>query len=251
MKEKKVLAVRPKGTTIVGKSPAEVIQSVLASKGATIETLREMLAFQKEYEANEARKAYYRAMAAFKKNLPQINRNKKVNYSTSGGVVNYSYATLFNAIDKVTPIMSEFGLSVAWFQKQGEHGLTVTCRITHELGYSEETSLTALHDETGAKNKIQALGSTDSYLKRYTFFALIGTAAKDDDDDGRKAGPIKDVEKISDKQLSQLLDLIDNNKVSKPKFLAYLKVPALEVLTKDRFEYAMTALNNIIKAGNP
>ena len=134
-----------------------------------------------KWEANEARKAYYKAMTTFKANLPEIKKDKRVKYVAGSASVNYAYASLFNAIEKITPKLSEFGLSVAWFYKQTEKELTVTCRITHELGYSEETSLTAQHDTTGSKNAIQALGSTNSYLERYTFFALIGTAAKDQD----------------------------------------------------------------------
>ena len=144
-------------------TPALLISQAIA-KGADLEKLEKLLALQERYEANEAKKAFHKAMTLFKANLPQIIKDKKVNYAATGGNVRYSYASLFNVVDKVTPRLSEFGLSVAWFHKQTEKELTVTCRITHEFGYSEETALTGPHDTTGAKNAIQALGSTNSYL---------------------------------------------------------------------------------------
>jgi hypothetical protein len=42
-------------------------------------------------------------------------------------------------------------------------------------------------DQSGAKNSIQAIGSTISYLQRYTLKAALGLAAANDDD-GKASG---------------------------------------------------------------
>ena len=247
--KKKIITQIPEVISPEIKGTSALLISQAIAKGADLEKLEKLLTLHERYEQNEAKKSFHKAMTAFKANLPQIIKDKKVNYAAGGGNVRYSYASLFNAIDKVTPRLSEFGLSVAWFHKQTEKELTVTCRITHELGYSEETSLTGPHDNSGAKNAIQALGSTNSYLERYTFFALIGAAAKDSDDDGKASG--SPIEFIDEEQLSKLLDILDNSKVNRSKFLAYLNVKKLEELPKADFQKAMTALNNIIKGGKP
>lgn len=225
--------------SLVGRSPIEIIQTAILAKNGTIENMKELLAFQKDWEANEAKKAYYKAMSQFKSELPQINRNRTVKYQAGSSSVQYAYATLFNAIDKVTPIMSKFGLSVAWFHAQTDKDLKVTCRITHELGYSEETSLTGQHDNTGSKNAIQALGSTNSYLERYTFFGLIGAAAKDADDDGKASSP---VEYITDKELSQLVDCLTALKKTEKSFCALMKIPTLDKMPKDKYDLAMRTI---------
>ncbi len=240
MKKQTLVKVRKELPVDTNKTPADLIGQAIA-KGANLETLERLLTLKERFEANEAKKAYYKAMSLFKANIPQINKNKKVNYPAGGGSVKYSYATLFNAIDKVTPKLSEFGLSVAWFHKQTKEELTVTCRITHELGYSEETSLTGPHDNTGSKNAIQALGSTNSYLERYTFFALIGTAAKDQDDDGMASGP---VELIDDKQKSQLVDCLTVLKKTEGSFCRLLKVESLDKLPKTRYQQAMSIIKS-------
>ena len=75
MKKEKisVVAIREevKGT------PAILISQAIA-KGSDLDKLEKLLALQERFEANEARKAYHKAMTNFKANLPQIDRNKKL-----------------------------------------------------------------------------------------------------------------------------------------------------------------------------
>jgi len=182
-KQKTKLVVREevKGT------PALLISQAIA-KGMDLDKLEKLLVLHERYEANESRKAYHKAMAAFKADLPQIIKDKRVNYAAGGGQVRYSHASLFNVMNNLNPALSKYGLSAAWIQKQTEKEIAVTCRITHELGYSEETTLVGPADNSGAKNAIQAIGSTNSYLERYTVLALLGIATKDQDDDSQAAG---------------------------------------------------------------
>ena len=60
----------------------------------------------------------------------------------------------------------------------------MTCVLSHRDGYSEETTLTAGADDSGKKNSIQAIGSTTTYLQRYTLKLALGLATQDRDDDG-------------------------------------------------------------------
>jgi len=249
MKEKSLVVKVKKNQVaeVVDNSPAGMIRAAVAG-GADLEKLKGLLELQERFEANQAKKAYHKAMAAFKANLPQIIKDKKVSYSAGTGTVKYSHATLFNIMNKITPELSKHGLSVAWTDRQDEKTIFVTCRITHELGYSEETTIGAPADVSGSKNAIQAIGSTISYLERYSVLGLIGAATKDQDDDAKSACPL---EYISESQLSNLLYLIDNNKISKSKFLAYMKLDKLENMPKSDFQKAMTTLNNIANTGKP
>jgi hypothetical protein len=56
------------------------------------------------------------------------------------------------------------------------------------MGHSERTTLSATADTSGSKNSIQAIGSTVTYLQRYTLLAAVGLAAGGDDD-GQAASP--------------------------------------------------------------
>jgi len=226
-------------TAVTINSPAELIRTAVAGR-ADLQQLKELLAIQKDYEANEAKKAYHKAMAAFKGDLPRIIKDKKVSYTAGGGQVKYSHASLFNVMDSLNPVLSKYGLSAAWFQKQTEKELTVTCRITHELGYSEETSLTGPHDNTGSKNALQAIGSSNAYLERYTVLALLGIATKDQDDDAQASGA--PVEYISDKERSQIVDCLTVLKRTEKSFRALMKIESLEKLPKAKFANAMSII---------
>jgi len=172
-----------------GNSPVAIMVMAL-NKGVDIERLEKLLSIQQAWEANEARKAYHEAMAAFKADPPKILKDKRVGYEhkDGGGSTNYSYAGLAQVARVIGQALSKQGLSASWVTKQEGQNITVTCTITHRLGHSESTFLTAAPDASGKKNSIQAVGSTISYLERYTLLALTGLATHDMDDDGNTAG---------------------------------------------------------------
>ena len=60
----------------------------------------------------------------------------------------------------------------------------MTCILTHDMGHSEETSLEGSADNSGSKNSIQAIGSSVTYLERYSLLAATGLAVKNADNDG-------------------------------------------------------------------
>jgi hypothetical protein len=217
--------------------PVYLIQEAIA-KGADLSQLRELLEIQKDYEANEARKAYNKAMAAFKANPPKIDKDRHVGYSTAkGSRVGYSHASLYNVVDKITAELSKYGLSSSWRTEQNNNQIKVSCRISHELGHFEETSLTADADNSGAKNSIQAIGSTVTYLQRYSLLSLTGLATYDQDNDGQLPE-----DKIDENKVKILNDLIKELEVDLPKFLEYLAVEKVEDIPSSAFAKAKMAL---------
>lgn len=148
-----------------------------------IDKLSKLLDIQERWEKNEAKKAYVEAMAAFKANPPRIKKDKHVKY----GNTKYDHASLENVTATINQALSKHGLTAAWKTEQTNGSVTVTCTITHIFGHSEQTSLTSAPDTSGSKNPIQAIGSTVSYLQRYTLLSLVGLATEGQDDDGRAA----------------------------------------------------------------
>ncbi len=226
MEDKKPYEVSARETT-----PATLLNLAI-NQGADLDRLERLMVLQDKWEATQARKAYTAAMADFKKNPPDIEKDRHVKY----GNTEYNHASLGNVTEKINAALSAHGLSAAWETTQSEKGVTVTCRITHVLGHSESTSLTAGSDTSGAKNAIQALGSAISYLQRYTILALTGLSTHDMDDDA--APP----EYISDKQLSTITDLINDKGVEVAKFLLYMNCESLEKITAKDFDKAVAGL---------
>ena len=71
------------------------------------------------------------------------------------------------------------------FEQDHTNGITVTCIVSHLDGHSESTTMSASADKTGGKNEVQAIGSTVTYLQRYTLIGSLGITTADDDMDAR------------------------------------------------------------------
>lgn len=155
--------------------------------GMSIADMRGMLDLQKEWEANEARKAYNEAMAAFKAEAVEIIKRKQVDFSTAKGRTQYKHAELSDVIDAVGPSLSKHGFSWSWTLRQEKGWLEVTCVLKHRLGHFESVTLGAPPDDSGGKNTIQAIVSTKTYLERHTLKAACGVAEKGEDDDAHGA----------------------------------------------------------------
>lgn len=167
---------------------ASALQALQA--GATVEQLQGLLTLQKDWEANEARKAYVAAMAEFKKNPPEIFKRKEVAF----GDTRYSHATIGDVTSLTVAGLAAHGFSHRWDTKQSEGRIEVSCILTHSLGHNESTTLEASPDSSGKKNAIQQVASTVTYLQRYTLLAACGLATKDmEDDDGASAGQAVEV----------------------------------------------------------
>lgn len=150
--------------------------------------LKEFMDLQERYEANKARKEFTLAFAKFQAMLPEITKEKKVDFAPNNGGqrVKYSYASLASIIKQIGKPLAECGLTYRW-EPSEENGRTrITCFLEHIGGHSKSAWLSAPDDTTGGKNSIQAHGSTVSYLKRYTLTSVLGIGTADDDADGQQ-----------------------------------------------------------------
>lgn len=186
MNEGQKLETMPVITTekSVAITPMHMLQMAV-SQNADLDKLEKLMALQERWEANEARKAFTKALSDFKAKGVVIGKDKHVSFNTSKGKTEYNHATLGNVCDIIGKALSEFGLSYRWSTEQNEGKIKVTCVLMHVLGHSESVSLQSGADESGGKNSIQAIGSTVSYLQRYTLLAITGTATQEQDDDGK------------------------------------------------------------------
>jgi hypothetical protein len=182
MHETAELAIVPQGPL------GTAIQALQA--GMSIEQMQGLMGLQKDWEANEARKAYVADMAVFKLNPPVILKDKGVGYANKdGSFTGYMHATLGGVTEKVVAALAQHGFSHSWDTTQKDGGqIFVTCKLTHRLGHSESTALNSSADISGKKNNIQAMASTVTYLQRYTLLAACGLATMDMGlDDGRES----------------------------------------------------------------
>lgn len=199
--------------------------------GQPIEVIREIKALVKEIKDDEARVAFDAAIAAAKEEIKPVVRTKDGH--------NGKYADLASIADAIDPILSRHGLNYRHKTSQAQAGLTVTCILSHKLGHREETSLTAGADTSGNKNSIQALGSTQQYLMRYTLVAAIGlSTAKDDDGQAAGSGELVNIE-----QIEKLQALLSETNSDTAKFCQVMKVESLAGIPASKFNDAVAKLN--------
>jgi hypothetical protein len=200
------LSLRPPVDAELSLTPVELIRMAV-NNNASIDQLTKLMDLQERWERREAKKAYDAAMKAFKAAAPRITKNSRVNFTTAKGTTDYRHATLDHVCDVVIGALAKVGITHRWKISQAGEWFTVTCVLTHELGHSEETSLPGCADNSGNKNSIQAVGSTVTYLQRYTLLAATGLATSNSDDDGRGAA---EPEGLTDARIEQLGAAIGN-----------------------------------------
>jgi hypothetical protein len=168
-------------TRAVALTPTTILDHAVAT-GATPEVIEKLMSLQERWEANQARKAFTAALSAAKAKFPPLL--KQIPVDQGHGRPKYKYEDLAAVCAVVDEILPEHGLYYNWRTVSDPHNgwVTVTCILSHELGHAEESSLTAPPDTTGGKNQVQSVGSTTSYLQRYTLKAALGLAAEADND---------------------------------------------------------------------
>ena len=219
-------------------TPMQMLQ-IAVEQGADLDKLQKLMDLQERWEANEARKAYVAAINAFKAEPPTVVKNKRAGFDSkrTGDRTEYEYATLNNVVAAIGPALSKQGLSHRWETEQTDGGMIrVSCIVTHVLGHSEKVMLQAGADQSGSKNNIQAIGSTVSYLQRYTLLAATGLASAEMDNDGDTGGA------ITAEQKAELVALQQETKADTAKFLTYLGVASLDTLPVKHFMRAKQAL---------
>lgn len=210
-------------------TPMDMLNRAVTA-GADIDVLEKLMGLQERWEANQARKAFDEAVAAAKAEIPPIQRNAK-------GHNDKRYAD-FSAIAKVVdPILSRHGLSYRYRTQQNDR-ISVTCVLSHMAGHSEETTLSGPADASGNKNAIQAIGSTLTYLQRYSLVQMLGLAASNDDDGAAAKGG----ETITSEQADELIDLLEANGKDRAKFLKWAKVASVEDIPAAYFRSCVDAI---------
>lgn len=177
----------------------ENLLALAVEKGADIGTLERLMDLKERHDAQLAREEFFAAVAKFQSICPVIPKDKVVDYTPRSGQgrVYYQYASLPKIIETIRPALKKCGLSYRFEQKMGQKlanegaeasevltVVTVTCILTHVRGHSERTTLTSSADTSGSKNAIQAIGSANSFLQRYTLIGMLGLTTADSDDDG-------------------------------------------------------------------
>lgn len=210
-----------------------MIERVVMDPNASLDKLERMLAMKERLDATNARRAFDAAISEAKAEIPPIIKNRTVDFTGKTGIrTHYKHEDMAEIARTVDPILGRHGLSYRYRTLQEAGRVTVTCVMSHRDGHSEETTLSGAPDDSGNKNSLQQVGSTITFLQRYTLKAALGLAASHDDD-ARAATP--DAGSISADQFLALRDLLDKSGSDEGRFLKFFKVETLDEFPVARF----------------
>jgi hypothetical protein len=200
-------------------APAEVdreptLIELAIQNQASPDALAALAELQWKHEERQAQRAFVKALAAFKAEAPKIRKTKSVRFGNTA----YEHAELSDIVAILNPALAEHGLSFTWDTKNEAGRVTVSCVLSHVDGHRERTTLSGPEDQSGGKNAIQAVGSSTTYLQRYTLLSALGLASGDDDDGRGGPGNVA-ASPVSTEQLGILEDWIQKFETDVPALL--------------------------------
>lgn len=171
-------------------SPMTLIEVGLKNGKLDADTMQKLMDMQFQWDERESKRAFYKALNVFQSNVPSIKKNKQAKFATkSGGAMSYNYSTLDDILEAIRPALKMSGISISFDEEflEGDK-VKVYSRATLDGIHSIETYLIGDRDDTGQKNKLQQLGSTIEYLRRYGITSILGLSTGNADDDGKSGG---------------------------------------------------------------
>lgn len=217
-----------------------------------VDKMERLMQMAERMAERKAKTAFASELAQLQPKLPVIDRNGRIEVPKKDGKEGHStpYARWEDINDAIRPMLVEHGFALSFRIGQTQDGkITVTGILSHREGHQEETTITLMHDATGSKNSVQAVGSSVSYGKRYTAMALLNItsrAKEDRDDDGNAADPNN---WINEEQLGELTAFMDSVGANRERFLRFFKIDTVAHLPRARFAEAMDKLQQKARQG--
>lgn len=218
-----------------------MIERAARDPGVDIEKMERLMGMMERMKAASAKAAFDQALAEMQPKLPVVDKRGKITIKDKNDaekVIQSTPYALFEDINiAIAPILAEYGFAIS-FRTSAEAKVKVTAILSHRDGHREETTLELMHDSTGSKNSVQAIGSSVSYGKRYTMCAILNITVKGEDDDAKEAGKVP----ISEEQEKELVALVAETKADLRKFLQYMGFKAIYEIPASHFNKAKRAL---------
>lgn len=214
----------------------QMIERAAANPAVDVDKMMKLLEMKERVEAMQSRKAYASALAEMQPSLPIIAERGGI--TNKANEIQSTYAKWEDVNEAIRPILSSHGFALSFRISHPEGKIAVTGVLSHREGHSEETTIALPHDSSGSKNAVQAVGSSVSYGKRYTAFALLNITTRGEDDDARKAPGGT----LSADQVETLQAEIVHAGADLARFLRFFRIERLDDLPAGRFSEAIRLL---------
>ena len=141
---------------------------------ADVEKLERVMGMYERLKAKEAELAYNSAKGRLLKKLARIKivKNRSALYQIEKGKpskgTSFKYAPLEEIDKHLRPLLVEEDMDFHSDEPREDGGILIRGRLKHlPSGHFEDSFMPAPLDTTGGKSDVQAVGSTNSFLRRY------------------------------------------------------------------------------------
>jgi hypothetical protein len=150
-----------------------------------------------------------------------------------------TYADLAAVLDAIRTPLSNNGLSTVQTMEIAERCIVLRTTLLHSSG-----QFIATEYPIAVGLKPQEMGSSITYGRRYSLAAIVGIAQDDDDANAaaKTSPPVVTPSKISPKELTDLLELINSKETSAEMVCKHFKFPSLADITTDKLATITTAI---------
>jgi len=153
--------------------------------GLSVDALERLLSMRRELQAEQAKAAFFAALATFQAQIPAIPKSQTAKVTSAKGTFSYRYADLADIQRTIAPVLAGNGLSVTFDTEQDQGGYLIKAKVHHTGGHSETTTFRVPLDGAARMNSTQAAGSALTYGRRYALTAALGIVTADEDDDAQ------------------------------------------------------------------
>lgn len=151
-----------------------------------ISKMERLWQMHKEHLADEAKRTYFAALSEMQDELSVVVERGEI--KDNSGNVRSRYALWEDVNKQIKPVLKKYGFALLFTLTTGENKIIVSGSLVHKAGHQIATEIPLPSDDSGSKNKVQAIGSSVSYGKRYVAFMLLNLTSGESDDDGVLAG---------------------------------------------------------------
>jgi len=230
--------------------PKPTLSQVIIEKireGATLEETKQYYAFLREIQRDEARIMFDADFVVMQGELPEVPKLGRIDH---GGGRGYNYARWEDINDHIKPVLQKYGFGLRFdIITETESLFEIEAILVHRSGYSICTRKKLPIDKSGAKNIVQAYGSTQSYAQRYSAIALLNLTSRNEDTDANGKGP-NPPEKISDDQAVALVMAIKDSGRSADWFCKFAHIDLIANLAPERYDAALAYVKKLPKVAN-
>lgn len=242
VKQDQAVSARQEQAPAISNGILNVIARAAADPSVDVDKMHELLKLQDSIMKRQAEAEFNQAMADATGEIQRVAKMGKVDT----GKGKYSFARWEDMDRMLRPVMQKFGFSLSFdAQERQGGGLMITGTIRHRSGHSQTASMPLPVDEGPGRNKLQAMGSTLSYGKRYCAEMLFNIVRENADDDGVQ-GFVRTVDAA---QAKAIQDMVAEIGMPLADVLRHFGANSIQELPANQFARIVNSLNKRRQTG--